>query len=99
MLTIVDSAPFLVVELVLELAADVAEGVPDDVRVTPCIPAHQQLSFIKGGKRKEHTAKAQLSLAALSAFARSVPLQYCAKHVDVVLTKTGSSQRHWTCPG
>jgi hypothetical protein len=46
MLTIVD--PALLLEPVLELAAAVAEEVPDDVRVTPCIPVHQQLSFIKG---------------------------------------------------
>jgi hypothetical protein len=46
MLTIVDSALLDLLELVLELA--VAEEVPDDVRVTPCIPVHQQHSFIKG---------------------------------------------------
>jgi hypothetical protein len=45
-LTIVDSALLDLLELVLELA--VAEEVPDDVRVTPWIPVHQQLSFIKG---------------------------------------------------
>jgi hypothetical protein len=44
MLTIVDSA---LLDL-LELEVAVAEGLPDDVRVTPCIPVHQQLSFIKG---------------------------------------------------
>jgi hypothetical protein len=46
MLTIVDSALLDLLELVLELAAAVAEE--DDVRVTPCIPVHQQLSFIEG---------------------------------------------------
>jgi len=63
MLTIVDSALLDLPELVLELA--VAEEVPDDERVTPCIPVHRPLS--RGGEGKEHTAKAQLSLAALSA--------------------------------
>lgn len=48
---------------------------------------------------KEHTAKAQLSLAALSAASRSVPLQLFAKHVDVVLMNCVSRQRQWTSPG
>jgi hypothetical protein len=98
MLTIVDSALFLA-EPVLELAEAVAEEVPVDERVTPCIPVHQQLSFIKGVKRKEHTARAQLSLAALSAAWRSVPLQLLAKHVDVELMNFVSRHRQWTSPG
>ena len=46
MLTIVDSALLDLLVLVLELAE--AEEVPDDVRVTPCIPVHQQRRVIKG---------------------------------------------------
>jgi hypothetical protein len=46
MLTIVDSALLDLLEPVLELVAAVAEE--DDERVTPCIPVHQQLNFIKG---------------------------------------------------
>ena len=46
-----------------------------------------------------HTAKAQLSLAVLSAAARSLPLQLAVKHVVVELTKAGSRHRQWTSPG
>ncbi len=46
MLTIVDSA-LLDLLLVPDAVAAVAEAVPDDVRVTPCIMIHQQLSPIK----------------------------------------------------
>ena len=99
MLTIVDSALLGLLELVLEPAAAVAEEVPDDVRVTPCIPVHQQLGFIKGRKGKEHTAKAQLSLAALSAASRSVPLQAFAKHAPVESMNCVSRHRQWTSPG
>jgi len=48
MLTIVDSALFDLLEPVPELVAAVAEEVPVDARVTPWMPVHQQLSFIKG---------------------------------------------------
>jgi len=48
MLTIFDSALLDLLEPVTELVAAVAEEVPDDERVTPCIPDHQQLSVIKG---------------------------------------------------
>lgn len=48
MLTIVDSALLDLLEPVLELAAAAEEEVPEGARVTPCIPVHQQLCFIKG---------------------------------------------------
>lgn len=49
MLTIVDSALLDLLEPVLELVAAVAEEVPDDVRVTPCISFISDSALSSGG--------------------------------------------------
>jgi len=86
-LTIVDPALFLVV---LELEAVVAVA----VAVAEAVAAAAVSDDVR-----VTPAKAQFFLAFASAFARSVPLQLLAKHVAVVLTKTGSRHRQWTSPG